>query len=160
MHYPRATHRTGWFRAGLGLLAALSAVIGGWAFFAPEAFYTAFPGFGHTWIAFSPPYNEHLVRDVGEFNLSFALLFLWAAIAPEVYLVRASLAAYLVYAVPHLIYHATHLMHYPPDDATAQVTALALALALPLALLVASVIPHPIRARTLKSAAPREEIRR
>ena len=130
-------HANSWLRVGLGVLAVMSAVIGGWAFVAPMAFFTAFPGLGHTWVILLPPYNEHLVRDVGEFNLSFAMLFVWAAMRPERRMVRAILAAYLVYAVPHLIYHATHMMQFPTGDAVAQVFALTFAVLLPLILLAA-----------------------
>ncbi len=76
------------------------------------------------------------MRDVGEFNLSFTLLFTWAAIARERRLTRAALVAYLVYAVPHLVYHLSHLMGFSPADAVAQTIALLIAVVIPLALLV------------------------
>ena len=91
-------------RAGLTVLALLSAVTCAWALVAPASFFATFPAPGHSWIALLPPYNEHLVRDVGAFNLSFALLFTWAALRPERRLVQAALAAYLVYAATHLTY--------------------------------------------------------
>ncbi len=122
-------------RAGLVFLALTSAVTGAWALVAPASFFATFPAPGHPWVALLPPYNEHLVRDVGEFNLSFALLFTWAAISRERRLTRAALVAYLVYAVPHLVYHVSHLMRFSPGDAVAQTVALLIAVVIPLALL-------------------------
>jgi len=127
--------RRGVSRAGLTFLALVSAVTGAWALGAPASFFATFPAPGHSWVALLPPYNEHLVRDVGAFNLSFALLFAWAAISRERRLTQAALVTYLVYAVPHLIYHSGHLMHFPPGDAVAQTIALLSVVAIPLALL-------------------------
>jgi hypothetical protein len=62
-------------RAGLGILAVLQVIIGVWALFAPTGFYGSFPLPGHSWISLLPPYNEHLVRDVGE--LSLVLTVVW-----------------------------------------------------------------------------------
>ncbi len=122
-------------RAGLTFLALVSAVTGAWALGAPASFFATFPAPSHPWVALLPPYNEHLVRDVGAFNLSFALLFAWAAIARERRLTQAALVTYLVYAVPHLIYHSVHLMRFPPGDAVAQTIALLGVVVIPLALL-------------------------
>ena len=36
----------------------------------PAAFYDDFPGLGRMWVAPDGPYNQHLVRDVGELNLA------------------------------------------------------------------------------------------
>jgi len=127
--------RPGAPRAGLAFLALMSAVTGGWALIAPASFFATFPAPGHPWVALLPPYNEHLVRDVGAFNLSFAVLFAWAAVALERRLTQAALVAYLAYAVPHLIYHMRHLAHFPPVDAAAQAVSLFIVVAIPLALL-------------------------
>jgi len=77
------------------------------------------------------------VRDVGEFNLSFALLFIWTTISPERRLIWPVLWAWLVYAVPHFIYHLNHLMHFALVDQIGQVVALGFVILLPLVLLVA-----------------------
>jgi len=128
-------------RVGLAFLALVSAVTGAWALVAPQSFFTTFPAPGHPWIALLPPYNEHLVRDVGAFNLSFALLFAWATLALERRLTQATLVAYLVYAVPHLIYHIGHLMRFPPADAAAQTVSLFIVVVIPLALLAGTSRP-------------------
>lgn len=122
-------------RAGLAFLALVSAVTGAWALGAPASFFATFPALGHPWVALLPPYNEHLVRDVGAFNLAFALLFAWAAVSLARPLLQAALVAYLAYAVPHLVYHMGHLMRFSLGDAVAQTIALLIVVAIPLALL-------------------------
>jgi hypothetical protein len=52
-------------RAGLEILAVSQGVIGIWALLAPTSFYSSFPITGHPWVSLLPPYNEHLIRDVG-----------------------------------------------------------------------------------------------
>ncbi len=125
----------GLLRVGLAFLALVSAVTGAWALAAPDSFFATFPAPGHPWVALLPPYNEHLVRDVGAFNLSFVLLFAWAAISFEKRLTQAALVAYLVYAAIHLIYHIGHLMHFPLGDALAQTISLLGVIAVALVLL-------------------------
>src|SRR5882757_2805799 len=65
-------------RAALGFLAAAAILIGVTAAFAPRTFYDDFPFVTH-WVELLPPYNEHLVTDVGGLYLGFAVLFAWAA---------------------------------------------------------------------------------
>jgi len=125
-----------WLRAGLLILALAAAVVGFWALLAPQSFYDDFPGGGRTWVSALPPYNEHLIRDVGGLNLALALLLGWAAVTLERAIVLAALVAALVYAVPHFIYHASNLEDLSTGDKVAQTVSLALALVLPLALLV------------------------
>jgi hypothetical protein len=84
-----------------------------------------------------PPYNEHLMRDVGGLNLALSVVLGASALIMERRLVTAALLAYLTYAVYHLVFHVTHLEHFPQADAIAQTSALALVgVALPLALLI------------------------
>jgi hypothetical protein len=61
-----------------------------------------------------------------------------AAITMERVMVRTALAAYLLFAVPHLLFHVTHHHHYTTSQAVIETTALAVAVLLPLALLVLS----------------------
>ena len=63
----------------LGALAAIQFVIGLWALFLPVAFYEAFPYGGTPWVALLPPYNEHLVRDVGAGTLALGVALALAA---------------------------------------------------------------------------------
>ena len=48
--------------------------------FLPESFYADFPFSGRDWVSTLGPYDEHLVRDVGELNLAFSVLLAFAAI--------------------------------------------------------------------------------
>src|SRR3972149_11848600 len=124
-----------WLRVGPGLLALAAANVGVWALAAPRSFYDDFPGGGRSWVSALPPYNEHLVRDVGGLNLALALLLVWAAVALERRLVQVALAAALVYAVPHFIFHVSNLDNLSTGDQVGQTVSLTLAVLLPLALL-------------------------
>jgi hypothetical protein len=95
-------------RAGAGVIAANQAVVGAWASVAPRSFYEDFPS-GWGWVAMLPPYNVHLVRDVGGLSLGFTVLFTLVMWRPASQLVRAVSVAWLVVAVPHLAFHLTHL---------------------------------------------------
>ncbi len=103
-------------RIGLAVLAFPSVVIGIWAGLMPRSFYDDFPGLGRIWVAPVGPYSEHLVRDVGELNLALALVTIVAAVTLASLLVRAVLAGWLVYSVPHLVYHLRHLQPFGTDD--------------------------------------------
>jgi hypothetical protein len=125
-------------RAGLIFLAVTQGAAGLIQLFAPKFFYDDFPTSAAPWVSLLPPYNEHLMRDVGALTLAYVLVLTTAAIWPEPKLVRVALAANLMFTVPHFIFHATHLDHYPTGSATAQTIALALAVLLPIALLILS----------------------
>ncbi len=103
-------------RIGLAVLAIPSLVIGIWAGFFPRSFYDDFPGLGRMWVAPDGPYNEHLVRDVGELNLALVVVTVAALIWLTPVLVRAVLGAWLVYSVPHLVYHLRHMSPFGTDD--------------------------------------------
>ncbi|HYP46342.1 MAG TPA: hypothetical protein VEQ66_14220 [Propionibacteriaceae bacterium] len=129
----------------LGALAISQAVVGVWALLAPGSFYQSFPAAGHAWVALLPPYNEHLVRDVGALSLSVTVLLTAAAVVPTPSLIRVAVTAYTVYAIPHTVFHGLHLEGFPDIDAVAQMTGFAIQLvAATLALLTTlSRTPHP-----------------
>ncbi len=114
-------------RAALVILLLSAASIGIVATFAPHAFYGDFPFLRH-WVDLLPPYNEHLVTDVGGLYLGFAVLFAWAALTMQPTLVRAACSAWLLTEVLHLGFHATHLDNFDTGDAIGQVASLALLL--------------------------------
>ena len=113
-------------------LASISAFIGLPAALAPRAFYDDFP-LGRAWVEMLPPYNEHLVSDVGGFYIAFALLFAWAAISLQRALVVPLCTAWILAALLHFEYHVTHLDGWDLGDAIAQTVLLALVLILPVA---------------------------
>jgi hypothetical protein len=128
-------------RAGLVLLFVSALLIGLVAFAFPRSFYEDFPFLTH-WVNLLPPYNEHLVTDVGGLYLGFAVLFAWAARTLDRTLSRAVCAAWLLTAGLHLIFHATHLDGFGTADAVAELFTLALLLAPPALVLWASAAPQ------------------
>lgn len=105
---------------GVWLLAAVQGLVGVWALVAPVSFFTDFPLGPPGWVGLLPPYNEHLVRDVGGFSLAVAVLLAGAAVRGDRFTVRLGVGATLVFAVPHAVFHQTHLEHFPAGIAVAQ----------------------------------------
>jgi len=118
-------------RAALLILVVSTLAVGLPATLAPETFYDDFPFVRH-WVDLLPPYNEHLVTDVGGLYLGFAALFAWAARTLQPTLVRAACSAWLLTAALHLFFHATHLENFGAGDAVAELASLAFLLAPPL----------------------------
>ena len=117
-------------RLALWSLFAAALTIGLTAAAAPRTFYDDFP-FVTAWVSLLPPYNEHLVTDVGGLYLGFAVLFAWAARTLERTLVQAVCVAWLLAASLHLIFHAGHLEGFGTADAIAELAGLALLLVPP-----------------------------
>lgn len=130
-------------RVALWILFFSAASIGAVAALAPHTFYADFPFFAH-WVELLPPYNEHLVTDVGGLYLGFAVIFAWAATTLVPTLVRAASAAWLLTASIHLAFHATHLEGFGTADGIAEIASLAFLLAPPLVAIWA-VRPTPDR---------------
>lgn len=82
-----------------------------------------------------PPYSEHLMRDYGAMNLGLALVFVVAATTMDRRVVRVAFGAYLLFAIPHWLFHVTHLENFTTAAAVEQTITLTLAL-LPVALLI------------------------
>jgi hypothetical protein len=141
-------------RIGLAILGVPLAMTGAWAAFAPRSFYDHFPGGGHAWVSADGPYNQHLVRDFGQLNLGFVVLFAVVAVTLERHLLRAVLGAYLVPAVLHLIYHLNHLGLYGTSDAVGNVTGLSLAVVLPIAIVLIDAAPPSVRAAPAARSNP------
>jgi hypothetical protein len=122
-------------RAGLIFLAVAQGFVGLVQLFAPRTFYEDFPLPMTPWVSLLPPYNEHLMRDVGALTLAYVLVLAAAAIWLERRLVQVALAANLVFTVPHLVFHVTHLDHYPTGSAIGQTIALGFGVLIPAVLL-------------------------
>ncbi len=95
-------------RWGTTLLGLSAAVPGVWALAAPRSFFRDFPGAGLGWVASFPPYNEHLIRDVGSFYLGFAVLLLLAALSADRVALRVALLGFIAFTIPHFIFHLQH----------------------------------------------------
>jgi hypothetical protein len=118
---------TGLRRIALVVILVGSLVVGLWAQVVPRSFYDDFPGAGRVWVAVDGPYNEHLVRDVGGLNLGLAFVAGVALVTGSLLVARAAGGAALVYGVPHLLYHATHLDPFDTVDVVSMLVALTLA---------------------------------
>ncbi len=128
-------------RAGIWFLAIVTAAVGLLAMLLPRTFYQRVP-----WVALDPLYSEHLMRDFGAMNLALALVVVVAGVTMERLLVRTVLGALLLFAVPHLIFHATHVEHFSTSAAATELVALTIAAALPAALLILTRRAHHARA--------------
>jgi hypothetical protein len=126
-------------RVALWILAAEAAAVAVPALLAPRYFYDSFP-FGASWVDMLPPFNQHLISDIGGFYLAFAVLFAWAAVTLRRPLIVPLCIAWAFAAVVHFVYHVTHLDGWDAADAIAQTITLALVLALPL--IAAAAAPH------------------
>jgi hypothetical protein len=126
---------TSLLRVTLAFLAFSAAVPGLQATISPSSFYDDFP-LGRAWVQMLPPYNEHLVRDVGDFYIAFAILFTWAALRPSRELVVPLASAWSVAALLHAVYHARNLDGFGAGDAIALIFVLVTVLALPVLAIV------------------------
>jgi hypothetical protein len=120
-----------WLRPALLFLTLTQIVVGTWQLLLPRSFYDLY------WVQLLPPYNEHLMRDVGGLNLALAVVLGASALIMERRLITTALLAYLTFAMYHLVFHATHLEHFPQADAITQTSALVMVeVAFPLVLLI------------------------
>jgi hypothetical protein len=125
-----------WTRGIVILLALAEAAIGLWASIAPLSFFENGPIPGTGWVALMPPYNEHLMLDYGTMTLAMTFVLIVTAVKLTPLLVRTSMVALLIFAVPHGVFHTLHLEHFTQAAAIAQTTLLAVSLTFPIALLV------------------------
>ena len=135
-----------WLRAGLVLLAVLDGVVGAWQYFFPRSFFDDFPT-----VELDPPYNEHLVADVGGLNLALVAILVYAAVVLEYRVVMAALAGFAIYAGTHFLWHVTNFDGFPVQDAVAVGTGLGFEVVLTIALLF---LAYSARNEELSAAAP------
>ncbi|GAB2690795.1 hypothetical protein [Nocardia thraciensis] len=103
----------------LWVTAVIGAFTGLWAVFAPAAWFRGFPGLGLNWVAADGPYNHHLAGDVGAFFLAMAAVTAAALYFGDSLLARVAGLGWLVFGVPHLVYH---LAHKPAELSTSSYT--------------------------------------
>jgi hypothetical protein len=142
-------------RAALWITVAGAAGVGLVAAFAPRTFYDDFPYVGH-WVDRLPPYNEHLVTDVGALYLGLALVLAWAAVTLARQLVEAVCWGWVLFSVLHLVFHARHLDGFGTGDAVQELVSLAVVVASPLVALWA-VRPRAPAPPPLTPTAPRAD---
>ena len=124
-------------RGALLAIVAYCLFIGLTAAVIPHVFYNDFPFLEH-WVERLPPYNEHLVFDVGGLYLGFAVVLGLAAWRPRRDLVIAGCAGFLTVSVPHLAYHVFNLAGFSTGEAILELAALASLLVPPLVAIWAS----------------------
>jgi hypothetical protein len=108
----------------VAVLALSAAFVGGYAEFLPHRFFLSFPGFGHHWIAGFGPYNEHLTRDVGSLYLALLAASVWALLRPRAETFALVGTTWLVFSVPHLLFHTAHLDMFSTSDKVGNLVAL------------------------------------
>ncbi len=112
-------------KALLAWLAVYSLSVGAWQYLAPRSFYDDFPGLGRHWVDVDGPFNEHLLRDVGQGNLAFGVVALVAVLTGGVWLARATGLAAVVANLPHHAYHQVNVEVLPTlSDQVLQTTTL------------------------------------
>jgi hypothetical protein len=111
-------------RAALLLLVGYCLFLGLTAAVVPHTFYDDFPFLAH-WVERLPPYNEHLVSDVGGLYLGFAVVLGLAAWRLERGLVIAACAGFLTVSLLHLLFHATHMEDISRLEGAEELAALA-----------------------------------
>jgi hypothetical protein len=97
----------------LAWFALSGLILGCWQELFPASFYADFPGPGHHWISPDGPYNEHLVRDVGQGNLAVGTVAFVALLTGVGWLARAVGLAAVVANVPHQVYHQANVSVLP-----------------------------------------------
>lgn len=112
------THR-GPVRFLLLALGIPQALIGVWALLAPRSFYDDFPVGTDGWVNQLGPFDEHLVTDVGSLFVAIGVLAVLAAISLRRRLVTGAMVAWLLYAVPHFVWHLLNLEPLSTGDAIA-----------------------------------------
>lgn len=123
-------------RAGLVLLGALHLSWGVPATLAPRWFFDNFPGLGHAWTAAYPPYNRHLVTDLGATFTTLGVLLLLAAWLADRKVTAVVLCGVLVFSSLHLAFHLRDHGSLAGVDLVASLAALVMGVVLPVALLV------------------------
>jgi nucleoside-diphosphate-sugar epimerase len=123
-------------RLMLWILAFGAIGVGVQAAFFPRSFYDDFP-MGRGWVAMDGAYNEHLIRDVGALNLALLVFTLGALFVSLRAVARITALAWLVYSVPHFVYHLRHLsMPMSGGEKVAVVASLAVTVIAPLIILL------------------------
>jgi hypothetical protein len=105
-------------RLGLLLLGLPQFAIGLYALFFSRDFFRDFP-FGRSWADLGP-YNEHLVTDVGALFIAMGVIALFGAARVDRKLSQAVALGWIVFTVPHLVFHLSHMDGLETADAVSQ----------------------------------------
>ena len=108
--------RTRWVQVLLGINLVSLLPLAVWPLLSPRGFYADFPGGGFHWIDINGAYNEHFLRDFGALNAALVVVIVFALWKPAAALLEAVGLALAVYALPHAIYHLSHLDVYKSSE--------------------------------------------
>ena len=111
------TRNRGAIRFLLFALGIPQALIGLWAVLAPSSFYDDFPAGTDGWVDVLGPFDEHLVTDVGALFVALGFLLCFAAVSLRRGTVLAAAIAWLIFSVPHFVWHVLNLEPYDTADA-------------------------------------------
>jgi alkylhydroperoxidase family enzyme len=120
----RIENHRGGIRFLLLALGVPQGLIGMWALFAPRSFYDDFPSGTDGWVNALGPFDEHLVTDVGALFVGLGVLLAIAAFTLHRTTVVAAAVTWLIYAVPHTVWHLFNLDPYGTADAVLNSVAL------------------------------------
>jgi len=124
-------------RVGLLLLGLLHVGLGVPAVLAPRRYFDTFPGLGHAWTAAYPPFNRHLMVDVGAAFLALGVMLLAAAWLRDRRVAGVVLVGDLVFNTVHLGFHLGDHGRLTGVDLAASLGSLAVGVLAPAALLAA-----------------------
>jgi len=102
------------------LLLALGipqALIGLWALASPRTFYDDFPAGTDGWVHVLGPFDEHLVTDVGSLFVALGVVLVFAGLSLRRGAVIAAATGWLIFSVPHFLWHMFNLEPYGTADA-------------------------------------------
>lgn len=123
-------------RIGLSLLSLFHLAWGIPALVAPRWFFDHFPGLGLRWTAAYPPYNEHLMTDVGAAATTLGALLLAAALLADRKVTMVVCAGVALFSALHLGYHTARHGTLDGTDLGLSLASLALGVLAPLAILL------------------------
>ena len=92
-------------------------LIGLWALLSPQSFYDDFPAGTDGWVHVLGPFDEHLVTDVGSLFVALGVVLAFAAVSLRRGTVLAAATAWLIFSVPHFLWHMFNLEPYDTADA-------------------------------------------
>lgn len=131
---------TTWILAVLGVLHTSWGVA---AIAVPRWFFDNFPGLGRHWTAAYPPYNEHLMTDVGAAFLALGVLLLIAAWLKDRKVTNVVLIGLVVFSAAHLAFHSHNPGNLQGADLAASLATLALGVVVPGVMLIVSWARRP-----------------
>ena len=115
----------------------VTASLGVWAFFFPNAFFDDFPVAGAEWVSTLGSFNEHLLRDYGSAQIGLGVAAILMALQKSSTGISAVMTGYVSFGTLHLGYHFTTFGFFSAGSAVTQAVALATFIAIPVIVLTA-----------------------